>query len=109
VNEQRNALSADNVGGRLRLARNEKGWTQQELAVRARTTQAVIQKIENGRSHRPRCLEHLAQALGVSPAWLMFGGEKLRLDADAVEVAKAWSVLEEPQRSMFRRVLIQGS
>jgi ribosome-binding protein aMBF1 (putative translation factor) len=46
VNEQRNALSADNVGGRLRLARNEKGWTQQELAVRARTTQAVIQKIE---------------------------------------------------------------
>jgi hypothetical protein len=39
----------------------------------------------------------------------MFGGEKLRLDADAVEVAKAWSVLEEPQRSMFRRVLIQGS
>jgi transcriptional regulator with XRE-family HTH domain len=109
VNQQSNALSSDNVGGRLRLARAEKGWTQEELAGRARTTQAAIQKIENGRSHRPRCLERLAQALSVSPAWLMFGGARAGLNAEAVEVARAWSVLEEPQRSIVRKLLIQKS
>ena len=46
-----------------------KGWTQESLAVRVGTIQAVIQKIENGKSSTPRCLS----ALAVNPAWLAWG------------------------------------
>ncbi|MES9926977.1 MAG: helix-turn-helix transcriptional regulator, partial [Candidatus Thiodiazotropha sp. 6PDIVS] len=42
----------DTLGSRLRRKRRERGWTQEELALRAGTNQAVIQKIENGKSLR---------------------------------------------------------
>ncbi|MEJ1298818.1 MAG: helix-turn-helix transcriptional regulator [Candidatus Sedimenticola sp. (ex Thyasira tokunagai)] len=58
---------------RLRETRKEAGLTQVQLAVRAGTIQAVIQKIENGHSQRPRILPELAYALKVNPAWLQFG------------------------------------
>ncbi|WXG55151.1 MAG: helix-turn-helix transcriptional regulator [Candidatus Sedimenticola sp. (ex Thyasira tokunagai)] len=47
--------------------------TQAQLAVRAGTNQAVIQKIENGYSQRPRMLADLAHILQINPAWLQFG------------------------------------
>ena len=37
------------------------------------TNQAVIQKIENGKSRQPRIVEGLAIALEVNPAWLQWG------------------------------------
>ena len=52
------------LGGRLRMRRKELGWTQTELATAVGTSQAVIQKIENGKSLRPRILEEIAEALG---------------------------------------------
>ncbi|MEJ1392116.1 MAG: helix-turn-helix transcriptional regulator [Candidatus Sedimenticola sp. (ex Thyasira tokunagai)] len=61
------------IGTRLRQLRKEAGLTQQQLAIRAGTNQAVIQKIENGHSLRPRVLADLAHALQVNPAWLQFG------------------------------------
>jgi hypothetical protein len=33
----------------------------------------VIQKIENGKSLRPRNIMDIAQVLNVNPAWLQFG------------------------------------
>ena len=44
----------EHIGIRLRSARREKGLTQDQLAKEAGTNQAVIQKIENGKSLRPR-------------------------------------------------------
>ncbi|MEJ1296368.1 MAG: helix-turn-helix transcriptional regulator [Candidatus Sedimenticola sp. (ex Thyasira tokunagai)] len=61
------------IGTRLRQLRTEAGLTQVQLAVRAGTNQAVIQKIENGVSLRPRVLADLAYTLQVNPAWLQFG------------------------------------
>ncbi|MEJ1463346.1 MAG: helix-turn-helix transcriptional regulator [Candidatus Sedimenticola sp. (ex Thyasira tokunagai)] len=61
------------IGTRLRQLRKEAGLTQVQLAVRAGTNQAVIQKIENGVSLRPRILVDLAHNLQVNPAWLQFG------------------------------------
>lgn len=63
----------EHIGIRLRSARREKGLTQDQLAKEAGTNQAVIQKIENGKSLRPRQIMRISEVLGVNPAWLQFG------------------------------------
>lgn len=91
---------------RLRNARLEKSWSQEYLATRADTSQAVIQKIENGKSLRPRNVERIAEALGLRPAWLMFGvRESGQLGEDALQVARAWSQLKDPERSAMRETI----
>lgn len=99
----------DTLGSRLRRKRRERGWTQEELALRAGTNQAVIQKIENGKSLRPRKIDEIAQVLDVNPAWLMFGDEASPavLDEEAAEVAKAWNHLPEPIRSRIKRNIFE--
>jgi transcriptional regulator with XRE-family HTH domain len=62
-----------NIGVRLRRTRRELNLSQAELAEKAGTNQAVIQKIENGKSLRPRLIEPIAEVLKVNPAWLQFG------------------------------------
>jgi transcriptional regulator with XRE-family HTH domain len=91
------------LGERLRCRRREKGWTQEQLAALAGTNQAVIQKIENGRSLRPRRINEIATALDVSPSWLMFGdAPKDSLDNEARAIGETWSQLPEPFRSRIR-------
>jgi transcriptional regulator with XRE-family HTH domain len=98
------------LANRLRKARRSKSWTQQKLADLAKTTQAVIQKIENGKSLRPRNIVALAEALEVDPSWLMFGASETdSLSPQAVAVAKAWSELPEPQRSSFKDQIMRLS
>ena len=100
----------DTLGSRLRRKRREHGWTQDELAIRAGTNQAVIQKIENGKSLRPRKINEIASVLEVKPAWLMFGEKSVSaIDDEAMEVAKAWSKLPEPIRSRIKRNIYEQS
>ena len=73
----------ENIGPRLRQTRLDRGLTQARLAERADTNQAVIQKIENGKSLRPRIIMDIASALDVNPAWLQFG--------------EPWAARERPQ------------
>lgn len=61
------------IGVRLRASRRKEGLTQDQLAAQAGTNQAVIQKIENGKSMRPRQIMQIAKVLRVNPAWLQFG------------------------------------
>lgn len=61
------------IGERVRRVRADKGLTQTQLGEASKTNQAVIQKIENGASLRPRQIMHIARALEVNPAWLQFG------------------------------------
>lgn len=92
----------------MRTRRRELGWTQMHLASVVGTSQAVIQKIENGKSLRPRILEQIAEALGVKPSWLMFGVHEMgELDAEAIELARAWSRLEEPHRSALKEAIMK--
>ncbi len=63
----------EGIADRLRELRIHQGLTQDELAKSAHTSQAVIQKIENGKSKNPRIVGNLALALGVNPAWLQWG------------------------------------
>jgi transcriptional regulator with XRE-family HTH domain len=96
----------ENLAERLRRARKQKGWSQESLAQNADTSQAVIQKIENGKSLRPRNIERIAEALDVRPAWLMFGvSEVENLDEEAVQVARAWTRLKEPERSAMKETI----
>ena len=91
------------LGERLRYRRRQMGWTQEQLAVQAGTNQAVIQKIENGKSLRPRKIDEIASVLDVNPAWLMFGDEKATpLTDEAREVAEIWMTLSEGERERMR-------
>ena len=62
----------EHIGVRLRTTRRDKGFTQDQLAKEAGTNQAVIQKIENGKSLRPRQIMQIAKVLNINPAWLQF-------------------------------------
>jgi len=99
----------DSLGARLRRKRREKGWTQEQLAIKAGTNQAVIQKIENGKSLRPRKINEIADVLEVNPAWLMFGDRSANLTDDAVKVAEAWEDVPEPARSRIKEEILRMS
>lgn len=92
----------DSLGARLRRKRREMGWTQEQLAVKAGTNQAVIQKIENGKSLRPRKIDEIAEVLEVNPAWLMFGGRSANLSEEALAIAETWESIPEPARSRIK-------
>ncbi len=65
---------------RLREARRWRGMTQQELADASRVPIPPLSRMENGRqTPRPATVERLAAALGVEPAWLLFGTGPLRV------------------------------
>jgi transcriptional regulator with XRE-family HTH domain len=91
----------------MRHKRLEKGWTQEQLAAKADTNQAVIQKIENGKSLRPRKIDRIAMVLDVNPAWLMFGDEATStLPVDARTIAEVWNNLPEPHKSRIRQEIL---
>lgn len=105
-----NPQNLGSLGQRMRFMRVQKSWTQEQLAARAGTNQAVIQKIENGKSLRPRKIDTIASVLEVSPAWLMFGDESgSPLSGDAQDVADAWNRLPEPHRSRIRQEILNLS
>ena len=63
------------------------GITQAKLGELAGTNQAVIQKIENGWTLRPRMVDGLALALDVNPAWLQWGDRFAVMRVDYCQVA----------------------
>ena len=105
--DRQNKITAT-LAERLRIKRKEVGWTQEQLAQKVGSSQAVIQKIENGKSLRPRKINSIASVLGTTPAWLMFGDDgNGSLDREALELAKAWSKLSEPHRSAHKRAIME--
>jgi transcriptional regulator with XRE-family HTH domain len=58
---------------RLRVARAHRGWSQTELARRAKVHSVQISKLERGvtKEVTGSTLKALCQALGVSPAYLL--------------------------------------
>ena len=59
-------------GERLARLRDERGWTQQELAERAKVRYETINRIENGKHTEPRVyvVVALAKALGTTTDYL---------------------------------------
>lgn len=64
------------VGSRIRIARKNKKFTQDELAKKLgwKWGQSIIYAFENGRRAAGwKKIEEIAAVLGVSPAWLQYG------------------------------------
>jgi len=58
---------------RFKKARVDAGLTQIQLAEKANSSQASINKIESGLTMRPRNIDKFASIMKVSPEWLQFG------------------------------------
>jgi transcriptional regulator with XRE-family HTH domain len=72
MHSQYDPVETDNsMSGRIKEARQARGWSQQELAERVSVSQPTIVHWEQG-THTPRhlALARLADALGVSRHWL---------------------------------------
>ncbi len=96
------------LGERVRYKRHQKGWTQDQLAMHADTNQAVIQKIENGKSLRPRKIDKIAAVLDVNPAWLMFGESQAEvLSNEAREIASYWDRLPPGDRKRLKTEVLR--
>ena len=67
------------LGHRVRQLREQKGWSQSELASQLPGVhQQSIDQLERGRVKRPRFLPELADVLGTPVQWLLTGeGHKL--------------------------------
>ena len=63
------------VGRRVREARKARQVTQLELAARTGVAHSTVVRIERGQA-RPQIatVAKIAEALGVDPKWLAFGG-----------------------------------
>ena len=88
------------LGTRLRETRRKRELTQQELGDLAGTNQAVIQKIENGKSKSPRMVEDLALALEVNPAWLQWGHPYAPMRIEQPEPVEPASVPKHEQKHL---------
>lgn len=66
------------VAARLRAKLKDIGLNETELSRRCGVPQPTINRILSGESASPRktTLEPIARALGVTPEWLLFGGDK---------------------------------
>lgn len=61
----------EDVGVRIRHARESMGWSQRQLAEKVGMSQVAISKIELGHTQHPRQLRRFAKILEVSVAYLI--------------------------------------
>lgn len=64
--------TCDDMSARLQAVRVEQGHTKASLARLADVTPGTVADIESGGQAKVSTVETLAQALGISPAWLAF-------------------------------------
>ena len=67
------AEKLSNFGDRLKQARKNSGLTQAELAKTVDVRETAISLVENGKQEKLSNIEKVAEALNVSPGWLLFG------------------------------------
>lgn len=80
-----------NFGTRLRVARTNKGWTQNELAERSGVNQATISKIERGDQEQSVHTPILASTLEVSSLWLATGVGQMSAGISDMVVGSAYA------------------
>ncbi|MCD0493850.1 helix-turn-helix domain-containing protein [Chromobacterium violaceum] len=60
-------------GERIRAARKALGWSQEQLARRARVSRGIVGDLELGRNHGTTKILDIAKALRKNPVWLETG------------------------------------
>lgn len=101
-------------GERLRLAREHKGLTQDELALVSGVKQGTISKIERGGQNSSGFDAELSYAVNVHAMWLKTGDKKFTPDWITGEGKKHLNYLEEsnaeyaPELGRYRQIPIVG-
>lgn len=72
------------IAERLKFARIEKGWTQNQLAVVAGVSTGTIGNIESGARQAKGSLPQIAEALGINHKWLYKGEGPMRPPGGAI-------------------------
>jgi transcriptional regulator with XRE-family HTH domain len=94
-------MDDNNINGgpnHLTAWREWKGWTQAELASRVETTQGQIAHLESERrALSAKWLRKLADALGITPGWLL-DTNPYDISADLLDI---WSRADPQQRKQI--------
>lgn len=102
------AVVKNNIGvgvvERLRSAREEKGWSQNELAKRSGVSQPVISQVESGTKLTEKQGRKIVETLEVGYDWLMTGNEKKKMyPADQKMMDWLWEK-EDVRREIWERM-----
>lgn len=70
--------ASDQLGMRIKFLRNERGWSQEDLALEANINKNYLSDLENGRRNPSLdILERIANAFGMSLSELFKGIESI--------------------------------
>lgn len=96
---------AMHIGQVIRSLREEKGWSQEKLALDAGMTTSHVSRIERGERRMPSSrLDALAAALGTSPARVYAMMEGLQLPRAAADKTMDFSPEAVVLRKTFRKL-----
>ena len=93
------------IASRVRWAREQKRWSQSELAQKLGVDQTSVSQLENGDTKRPRYIEKLGKELGVSPAWLQFGVSDLeKLTQKGINLALKYEGMRKADKTAVEAI-----
>lgn len=95
------------LGDRVRQVRKERGWTQTELAKRAKIPQSSVSNLETGGHAGSPNIVEVALALGVSVYWLR-NGKGPKYLTDLQELALDLSEPEQQAVAAYIKFLRAG-
>lgn len=92
-----------NIGERIKLKRNEKGWSQRDLAAKmGYSNHSTVGKIETGKVDLPQSkVVQFAEVLGVSIAYLMGWDEEIKKDPVGTAERHFEIIMDEDISEMF--------
>ena len=104
MSEQKTAPST--VGGRIRKAREDLGWTQERLAAEAKISKSFISDVERGeRDISAGYLLKIANALGASLNYLLRGTVEPTQRTDKIEIPQELSEAAEQLNLSYSQTL----
>jgi transcriptional regulator with XRE-family HTH domain len=93
----------EKISTRLKKARNEKGWTQADLSVRAGVSTGTIGNIESDARLAKGSIPQIAKALGVNYDWLQDGTGDM-YHANTAPPAQSYYLTESPTNQPVARM-----
>lgn len=90
------------IGARIRMTREQKGYSQDDLAAKLGVTKGLVSQYETGTTTPPpHRFGRIAEVLGVSEGWLLTGDE-------LSETTKAQTKAEEQHLHLFRSIPMEN-